>query len=165
MAMDYKFEFDLEVKTLDYWLLTIYNTYHSLVGVVNIVFFASMIGLCYRFFNQAGDLLQLFMFLGLILIPVIHPLGVLFKSRAQVMMSPKGTRLQFGEKGIRVTLENKSETIWYNKVIAVTERCGMVIIFSDRNHGYILTGRVLGKQKKELLEFLKEKTTANSRKK
>jgi len=150
-----KYEFTSDVKTLDYWLLSMYNTYHSLVGIVNIVFFASMICLCYKFWNVVGDALQTLLFLALILIPVIHPFGIYMKAKAQVMATPKGTKLSFSDKGIVVTLGDKKETLRWNRIVAVVRRCGMVIIYSDMKHGYILTGRVLKKDRDELFEYVK----------
>lgn len=150
-----KYEFTSDVKTFDYWLLSMYNTYHSLVGVVNVVFFLSMIGLCFRFWNVVGDVSQTMLFVGLLLIPVIHPFGVYLKAKTQAMVSPKGTKLSFSEKGILVTLGDKRETIYWNKIVTAVKRCGMIIIYSDMKHGYILTGRVLKKERKEVFEYIK----------
>lgn len=153
--MDYEFKSD--VRTADYWILSMYNTYHSLVGVVNIVFFASMIALCYRFWNSAAPLPQALMFLGLILIPVVHPFGIYLKSKSQMLLVPKeGVILKFGMTGIRVVVGEKEEMIRWNKIRGVSQKCGMVIIYSDSAHGYILTRRVLGKNKKEFLNYLNE---------
>lgn len=160
--MDYEFKSD--IRTADYWILSMYNTYHSLVGVVNIVFFASMVALCYRFWNVVKPLPQAFMFLGLILIPIIHPFGVYLKSKSQMLLVPKdGVTLKFGMTGIRVIVGDKEEMIRWNKVRGVTERCGMVIIYSDAAHGYILTRRVLGKKKEEFIKYLKEKIASNKK--
>lgn len=158
-----KYEYNVEVLTFDYWLLSMYNTYHSIVGVVNLVFFASMIGLCFRFFNNVGYGLQTVMFVGLLLIPVIHPFGVYFKAKSQMMLSPKGTKLQFSDTGMRVVLGDKTEMIRYNKLAAVTKRCGMVIIYSDASHGYILTKRVLKKDEEAFLEYLNNKIKESKR--
>ena len=154
------YDFEVKVRTYDYWKLSMYNTYHSMVGVVNLVFFASMLLLCYRFFYSVGYGLQTLMFVGLILIPVIHPFGVYFKARTQVMLSPKGTRLHFDDKGMEVRLEDKKQFINYKKIAGIKQCCGLLIIYSDNAHGYILTRQSLGRDRKSFISFIKEKCRA-----
>lgn len=152
-----KYEFTSKLRTFDYWLLSMYNTYRSVVGAFNILFFISMILIAYKFWNSANDIVQVIIFLGLLVTPVIHPFGVYLKAKSQVLLTPKdGVKMVFNETGIHITVGDKNEVIRWNKVAGVSRKCGMVIIYSDPAHGYILTNRVLGEEKEKFLSYLKE---------
>ena len=152
-----KYEFTSKLRTLDYWLLSMYNTYRSVVGAFNILFFFSMILISIKFWNNANDVVQVIIFLGLLVTPVFHPFGVYLKAKSQVLLTPKdGVKMVFNETGIHITVGDKNEVIRWNKVAGVSRKCGMVIIYSDPAHGYILTKRVLGAQREEFLAYLKE---------
>lgn len=131
------------------------RTYRSLVGMCNIVFGVAMILLTVKFWNQAGDLLQALLFLGCLLIPVIQPAGVYLKARTQVSMTPQGTELIFDDEGIHVTLGDQREFIRWNKVRGVRKEGSIIVIYTDASHGYMLTKRVLGREKDAFYQQVK----------
>lgn len=157
-----RYQYESKVRPLDFWALSMFRTYHSLVGVCNIVFGIAMILLTLRFWNQASDAVQALLFLACLLIPVIQPLGVYLKAKAQVSLIPKGTMLVFSEDGIHVTLGQQQEHIRWDKVKGVRREANMVIVYTDVNHGYMLTNRVLGKEKDAFFRFVEEHTAANT---
>lgn len=117
-----RYQYESKVRPLDFWALSMFRTYHSLVGVCNIVFGIAMILLTLRFWNQASDAVQALLFLACLLIPVIQPLGVYLKAKAQVSLIPKGTMLVFSEDGIHVTLGQQQEHIRWDKVKGVRRK-------------------------------------------
>ena len=60
--MEYRYE--TKIRPVDFWKLSMYHTYHSLVGMCNLVFGAAMIGLTVRFWNEANDVIQALLFLA-----------------------------------------------------------------------------------------------------
>lgn len=151
--MNYSYESN--IRPIDFWKLSMYRTYHSLAGMCNLIFGAAMIGLTVRFWNTANDVLQAVLFLACLLIPVIQPLGVYLKAKMQVSLIPQGAKLSFEEDGIHVSLSGKRELIRWQRVREVVKQAGMVIVFTDRRHGYMLTNRVLGREKEEFYQFVK----------
>ncbi len=149
------YQYQVSIKPIDFWALSMRRTYHSLVGVCNIVFGIAMILLTMRFWNQVNDVIQTLLFLACLLIPVIQPLGVYLKAKTQVALIPQGTNLLFSEDGIHVTLGNEKEYIQWNKVKGVKKDTGMVIVFTGAGHGYMLTNRVLGIEKDEFYQYVK----------
>lgn len=149
-----RYQYESKIRPLDFWALSMYRTYHSLVGVCNIVFAVAMILLTVRFWAQASDGVQALLFLACLLIPVIQPLGVYLKAKAQVSVIPQGTRLVFSEDGIHVTLGQQQEQIRWDKVKGVRREANMVIVYTDANHGYMLTDRVLGREKDAFFQFV-----------
>lgn len=149
------YQYQSNIRPLDFWLLSMNHTYHSLVGVCNLVFAAAMIGLSVRFWNEAGDAAQALLFIACLIIPVFQPLGVYLKAKAQVSVIPQGTQLSFGEDGVHVTLGGKRELIRWNRVKNAVREANMVIIFTDASHGYMLTNRVLGREKDDFYHYVK----------
>lgn len=143
------------IKPVDFWALSMRRTYSSLVGMCNIVFAVAMILLTVRFWNQANDVVQALLFLACLIIPVIQPFCVYMKAKIQVSVIPQGTELAFGEDGIQVTLGSEREFIRWNKVRGVRKEPGMVIVYTDASHGYMLTNRILGRDKEDFYNFVK----------
>ncbi len=159
--MNYSYESN--IRPIDFWKLSMYRIYHSLVGVCNLIFGAAMIGLTVRFWDTANDVVQAVLFLACLLIPVIQPLGVYLKAKVQVSLIPQGAELSFAEDGIHVSLSGKRELIRWHRVRQVVKQAGMVIVFTDRSHGYMLTNRVLGKEKEEFYQYVKAHISTSGR--
>lgn len=146
------YQFKSEVTAGDFWKLTMNRTYRSMAGVCNLVFTVAMILFTVRFFRTSNDLLQVLMLFGCLLFPVIQPIAIYLKSKGQVRAMPKGVELAFDEKGLHVTMDTQHENIGWNK-LRVAKQPGMMIVFSDARHGYMLTNRVLGTQKDAFYAF------------
>lgn len=157
--MHYKYQ--CKIRAVDFWRLSMHNTYHSFIGVCNIIFGVSIILLTLRFWEQAGDVLQALLFLACLIIPVIQPLAVYMKARAQAAVSPQGTELTFEEDGIHVSLNGQYELIRWKRVKNIVKEAGMLIVFTDASHGYMLTNRVLGSEKEEFYQDVKAHINAS----
>lgn len=151
------YQYKCYIRAADLWRLSMYRTYHSPVGVCNIVFGVSVILLSYRFWDQAGDFVQALLFMACLIIPVIQPLGVYLKAKTQAAVSPQGTELTFQEDGIHVTLGTQYELVPWKRVRNIVREAGMFIVFTDANHGYMLTNRVLGSEKETFYQDVKAK--------
>lgn len=141
------YEYQCRIKAGDFWLLSMYHTYRSPIGVCNLVFAVAMIALTLRFWNQAGDVLQAVLLLLCLIIPVIQPACVYLKARTQAAVAPQGTKLLFTEEGVEVTLDDKREFIHWNRVRGVMKEPNMVIVMTGARSGYMLTNKVLGKDR------------------
>ena len=76
---------------------------------------------------------------------------------AQAMMIPRDMELEFTDKGLHVEVGVQSEDIPWRKIVSVTKEYNMVVVRSDAQHGYIITNRMLGKQKDEFWTFVQAK--------
>lgn len=156
-----QYQYKCYIRAADLWRLSMYRTYHSPVGVCNIVFGVSVILLTYRFWDSVGDFVQALLFMACLLIPVIQPLGVYMKAKAQAAVSPQGTELTFKEDGIHVTLGTQHELVPWKRVKSIVKEAGMIIVFTDANHGYMLTNRVLGSEKETFYQDVKTRIDAS----
>ena len=153
--MTYRFEY--KVKPSDFWLLSMHHTYHSTVGICNIVFTLAMFALVYRFAKTAGDAVEVLLFFGCILFPVLQPFFVYLRARGQAMMIPENLVLTFDDRGLLVEVGTQTQSIPWKKITSVTKEYNMVIVRSDAKHGYIITNRMLGKQKQDFWAFIQSK--------
>ena len=154
--MDVRYRYEIHIRPMDIWALSMCRTYHSLVGTCNLVLGAAMFFLTVRFWSQSNDWIQALLFLACLLVPVIQPLGAYWKAKAQTAMAPQGTRLTFAENGIYVKLGERRAQIPWRQVKGIRKEAGMILVFMDRNHGYLLTNRVLGGQKQEFYHYVEE---------
>ena len=136
------YQFKSEVTAGDFWKLTMSRTYRSVAGVCNMVFTVAMILFTAKFFRTSGDLMQMLMLFGCLLFPVIQPIAIYLKAKGQAKTMPKDVELSFDDAGLHVTVGNEP---------------GMMIVFSDARHGYMLTNRILGAQKEPFFAFAKER--------
>ena len=142
------YQFKSEVTAGDFWKLTMSRTYRSVAGVCNMVFTVAMILFTAKFFRTSGDLMQMLMLFGCLLFPVIQPIAIYLKA--------KGQDLSFDDAGLHVTVGKEKESIGWKK-LRVANEPGMMIVFSDARHGYMLTNRILGAQKEPFFAFAKER--------
>ena len=68
-----EYEFKNKVSVFDFFGMAMANTYKLPLGLVNVIFTVSLIALSLKFWNQAGDVLQVFMLLGCLIFPVFQP--------------------------------------------------------------------------------------------
>lgn len=149
------YEFENRITPFDFWRLSMSRTYRSTAGVCNLVFTAAMFLLAAKFWNAAGDVAQVLMLLGCILFPVLQPVAVFVRARAQAAQIPQGMRLAFDGEGLHVTVGEKRQDIRWKNLTDVVRQAHLIIIFSDTRHGYLLPERQLGGEQDAFLEFVK----------
>lgn len=150
--MEYRFK--NKVRPSDFWILSMHHTYHSVVGLCNVIFTAAMFALTYRYFGKVNDILEVLMFLGCILFPVLQPFIVYLRSKTQVSMIPENLELSFDDRGLLITVGGQKQDIPWKKIVSATKEYNMVIVRSGPKHGYIISNRMMGKNKQEFWEFV-----------
>jgi len=95
--------------------------------------------------------------LFLSLFTVIQPLGVYFRSKKSLKDNHDHLELCFNEHGIEVAVDGKKEFKNWAQIQGVVFKPTLVVIYTDKTHGYILTNRILKDTKKAFRAFLKER--------
>lgn len=152
-----KYRFKNGVRPVDFWILSMHHTYHSTVGLCNIIFTAAMFALTYRYIGKVNDILEVLMVIGCVLFPILQPVFVFMRAKAQAAMLPENLELEFDDRGLLVTLGGQKQDIPWNKIVSATKEYNMVIIRSDAKHGYIISNKMLGNQRDEFWTFLQSK--------
>ncbi len=154
-TMDYSFKYT--TKAMDIWKLSMYGTYGSMVGFINIIFTIAMILLAAKYWMQVGIILKLVLLLGVGLFTVIQPGLVYLKAKKQVEKLPGQMEISFNSQGVHVTSDKEASHLQWKSIKGITQKPGMVIIISSSRHGFVLTDDVLGTQKEAFLKYVKEK--------
>lgn len=150
--MEYRFQ--NKVRPSDFWILSMRNTYRSLVGVCNIVFTAAMFALTYQYFGKVHDILEVLMFIGCILFPVLQPLLVYMRAKSQASMIPQNLELSFDDRGLLVTLGGQKQEIPWKKMARAIKSYNMVVVYDSKKQGYVISNRMMGKDKEAFWEFV-----------
>ena len=143
-----EYQYKCRITAWDFFRLTMRQTYRSMAGMCNLVFTVAMILLTAKFWSQAGEVLQVLMLIGCLLLPVIQ---------AAV---PQDVRLTFDEKGLLVTTGGERQHLPWNR-LRVTKQPGMVLVLSGAGSGYMLTNRVLGADREAFWSFVQSKVEQN----
>lgn len=152
-----KFKFTCRITAWDYWQLSMYNTYSSIVGVCNIIFTAAVILLTFRFWGSSDSFMRSVLLFGCCLFPLIQPLVVYLQAAGQVKGLPEQMEMGFDDAGIHVEAGGKRSDLKWDMVRSVQKRPTLLVIFSSASRGYVLSNRVLGKDRKALYEYVVSK--------
>lgn len=153
--MNYRFQ--SKITAWDCFVSTMRHTYKSVAGVINIVFTAAFIGLAVRFLGTAKPLEASLILIGCFWFPVIIPFATYIRHKNSLKNMPEDLVLSFDDKGMSVTLDGKREDIPWKKLERIAIEPNMVIIYSDKTHGYMLSNKNMGRDREQFLLYLKQK--------
>lgn len=153
--MDFKFQ--SKITAWDCLVSTLRHTYKSVAGVINIVFTGACIALAVRFLGTARPLEASLILLGCFWFPAIIPTATYFHHKKSLKNMPEDLFLSFDNYGMHVLVGDKKEDISWSNLSRIAIEPNMVIIYSDKTHGYMLSNKNMGKERNEFLLFLKEK--------
>ncbi|MBQ9437091.1 MAG: YcxB family protein [Lachnospiraceae bacterium] len=141
-----------------------YYAYASYLAVVNIICIASSIALIIALWRTAPGWLRTGMLLFLSLFTVVQPLFLYLHSRAMVKGKTEELELRFHENGLEIKADGAVEHHPWKDILSVSVKPTLLVVYTGENRGYILTNRVLGASRKDLLSFIREKRTKEMKK-
>ena len=154
--MKYKYTYRNTAGEL--WQLSMYYTYGSVVGMCNLIFTAAVIALTINKWNTVSGVWRFLLLLVCCLFTVIQPLAVWRKAEKQAAGISRDTELEFGDAGIRIRVGDEISVIPWAAVKKISKKPTMIILFSDTTHGYVLTNRVLGKDRDAFYNYVASKS-------
>lgn len=153
-----KYRFKSQVTAFDCWKTTMSQTYHSIVGVCNIVFTCAMFALAFVYLGKVKPLETILIILGCMWFTLIQPTGIFLRYRKSLAGIPQDMELGFSANGMHVMTGGKQEDISWKKLARIAVEPNMVILYSDAKHGYILTNKNMGQERNAFLAFVKQQT-------
>lgn len=154
--MKYKYTYRNTAGEL--WQLSMYYTYGSVVGMCNLIFTAAVIALTINKWNTVSGVWRFLLLLVCCLFTVIQPLAIWRKAEKQAAGISRDTELEFGDAGIRIRVGDENSVIPWTAVKKISKKPTMIILFSDTTHGYVLTNRVLGKDRDAFYNYVTSKS-------
>lgn len=153
-----EFKFNYKLKPVDLWQFHMYYAYSSYLCIINIICIISSVVLIYELWATSPDWFRGLLLLFFSLFTVIQPLSIYIRARKQVYSSNQDEAVMiFDNSGIKITLNGKTENRLWDKVLRVIIKPTMVVVYTDSEHGYILTNRIVGKDRKAFVQFIREK--------
>lgn len=147
MELKYKYN----IKTSDLWQASMYYAYSSYLAVINVMCIVSAIALLIKLWATSPMWLRGFLILFLMLFTVIQPLVVWARAKSQLAGKTTEVELIFTEGGIYVEADGKSQNQPWKNVLGIAKKPTIVIVYMRDGNGYILSNKVLGTTRKELI--------------
>ena len=157
-----KFEYTFRNTTGDFWWFRMENTYRSWMAVINAVFTAAMIALAVSRFASTNLLGKVLIVIGILVFPVIQPLSMAVAAAREAKRIPVDTTVSFDDAGMHIQVKDHRQTILWHDFHYVQKRPKMLLAVPDGQHAYLLTNRILGKDKDALYDFCQERIKARS---
>lgn len=148
-----KYHFKYKNKPLDFWQLSMYFTYGSIVGICNIIFTVAMILLTFKMWGDASSFVRMLLLFAIILFPVIQPIGIYTRAHRQAATS-SDIDITFDDTGVHVHAGEMNSDIEWRNIKKVSKKTNMIVVFSTTTHGFILTNKVIGKNNKEFYNYI-----------
>lgn len=149
-----RYQYKYRTTTWEYWQLSMYYIYGSMVGVCNAIFTVAMIALIATRWQVSGDFFRGLMVLGCLMFPVIQPVAIYRRAKRQADANQQEIQLGFDSAGIHISVGEKQSLVKWNDVKRVSKKPTMIIVFSDKAHGFVLTNRILGNEKESFYAYV-----------
>lgn len=153
--MEFKYKYKLEPS--DLWQFHMYYAYSSYLCIINIICILSSIVLVIKLWANSPAWFRVVLILFLSLFTVIQPLSIYLRSVKQLKKNNDELMLTFSDSGIDVFVDKNSEHKTWNQIISIIIKPTLIVIYTDREHGYILTNRVLKNTRKDFIKLIKGK--------
>ena len=154
---DMTYKFNYQTSAFELWQLSMYGTYGSMIGVCNIIFTAAMLLLAAKIWGDINSFIKILLIVGISLFTVIQPLAVYIRAKRQIATVPQDMEIGFDDNGIHVKTSNKYSDLKWSTVKGVTKKSSMIIIFTTAKHGFIISNKMLEKQKDDFYDYVVSK--------
>ncbi len=152
-----KYKFTYQITAFDLWQLSMYGIYGSMVGVCNIIFTVAMLLLAAKFWGDVNSFIKIIFIMAISLFTIIQPIAIYIRAKRQVAVLPHDLEIGFDDNGIYVKNENQNSELKWNTIKGVSKKPSMIVVHTTTKHGYILTNKVLGKQKEDFYNYVVSK--------
>ena len=152
-----KYLFAYRTTAFDLWQLSMYGIYSSMAGVCNIIFTVAMLLLSAKFWGDTNNFVKIILIIATCLFTVIQPSVIYVRAKKQAATVPHDMEIGFDDQGIHVKAGNQNSDLKWNTIKGVSKKPSMIVIFSTAKHGFVLTNKILGKQKEALYDYIVSK--------
>lgn len=159
-----EFRFRYKVKPVDLWQFYMYYAYSSYTCIINIICIISSVALLIKLWATSPGWFRALLLLFFSLFTIIQPISIYLRSKKQAEQYQDELELVANDQGVSVTQNGKSESKKWNQILQVNIKPTLVVLYTDQEHGYILTGRILGKDKRAFKDFVKQKRRSGGKK-
>lgn len=132
--------------------MTMYNTYSSMVGMVNLIFTFAMAVLAGACFQNKWYMMFVFACLGILYFPLFQPLIIYFRLKKN-LKDAKEICLSFTDTVIYVTVGEQHEEIMWDSIRSVEKKPRQIALYTDSRRGYVIPDDAMGDKKNAFFQF------------
>jgi hypothetical protein len=154
---DMTYNFKYQTKAIDLWQLSMYGIYGSILGVCNIIFTVAMILMTFKFWTGSNMTVKTLLILAICIFTIIQPLVIFLRAKKQAEKVAEHVEIGFDDKGVHVKIKNKTSDLKWNSIKGITKKPSLLVVLSTSKHGFVLTNKVLGKQKEDFYNYVMSK--------
>ncbi|MCC8026403.1 MAG: YcxB family protein [Clostridium sp.] len=151
--LEKKYSYTYRNTAPELWQLSMYYTYGSMVGLCNIIFTAASFAMVVSRWHEATGFMKFLIAFGCCLFTIIQPSLVYVKAKRQAAAVTEDTHISFDEGGLHVKVGEERWDAGWDAVKRISKKPTMIILFSDSNHGFVLTNRILGEDRESFYQF------------
>lgn len=150
--MDVRLTYKLKPENL--WYVSMYKTYSSMAGLVNIIFTVSMVLLALRYWPEVKLLFKCLMTAGILLFPVLQPLLIYLRSRKLASGMPGNLEMRINKDAVHISSGKTHSRLSYRDFIPPRRIRGMIILQTVSGHSYLLDKPSLNGKDQIVFDFL-----------
>ena len=105
----------------EYWKMSMYFIYHSMTGMVNLVFTAALLALTFAKWGSSGNIFRICMVLGCCLFTIFQPLAIYLSAGKLASASGEDTEIRLDDVGIQVKVGNTYDKIPWRKIVRIAK--------------------------------------------
>ena len=149
-----KYKFNYQTSAFDLWQLSMFGIYGSIIGVCNIIFTVAILLLATKFWEDVSSFIKILLIISISLFTVIQPIAVYIRAKRQIATVPQDMEIGFDDNGIHIKTSNQNSDLKWSTIKGVIKKPSMIIIFTTMKHGFIITNKMLGKQKETFYDYI-----------
>ncbi|MGN9164378.1 YcxB family protein [Tissierellaceae bacterium HCP3S3_D8] len=149
-----KYKFNYQTSAFDLWQLSMFGIYGSIIGVCNIIFTVAILLLATKFWEDVSRFIKILLIISISLFTVIQPIAVYIRAKRQIATVPQDMEIGFDDNGIHIKTSNQNSDLKWSTIKGVIKKPSMIIIFTTMKHGFIITNKMLGKQKETFYDYI-----------
>ncbi len=152
-----EFHFYIQLNAGDLWLFSMYYSNRGYMGLFNVIFTVAAIILIFLRWDSFTFFYRWLLAFCATLFPVWQPLLLFTKARRQAVTgSVKDPEyITVSNDGIKVEQTGESVELNWDDVAKIQSLFGLIMIYTDRIHAFLLPGRYVGDAREPLYDIFR----------
>lgn len=166
MEKDRKFHFHIRMTARDLWGFSMYHSNKGYLGIFNLLFTLAALWLLVTRWGEFDIPYRLLLLVCALMFTVWQPFLLYLKARKQARGAAvkEPVDITCSEEGMVIEQNGQRQEVSWQQVASVRRMKGQLIIYMSRIHAYLLPDRVVGEQREELWNLIREAVPKERRK-
>lgn len=160
------FEFQVQMNAKNLWYFSLHHANKGYLGVFNVLFTLASLYLLVTTWNESAAPSRLLLVFCISIFTLIQP-GQLYlkaKKQASLAVMKEPIRFRFTTEDISIQQGEQQQELKWEQIVRIEPAKGMLVIYMDRIHAYLITDEAMGDQKGKFCAMLREALPKERRK-